>query len=305
MTTFIRDVIFEQKKRKIKPNADFDTKGAGKNEKTSIFERTLTRKFVLRVMHHHSTTDADLMGYVLRLGDNTLILAQRLSEWCGHGPVLEQDIAITNMALDLLGQARMYLGYAAQLEGKSRTEDDLAYFRDAHQFTNCLLVEQPNRDWAHTIVRQFFFDAFNYPLLEALQRSADPHLAAIAEKAFKEATYHLRFSSEWVVRLGDGTELSHHKMQTAVDALWMFSGELYTPDALDNSVAAAQIAPDLALIKEFWVKKTTEILYEATLQKPANDWMQSGGKQGRHSEHLGYILAEMQHLQRTYPGNEW
>ncbi len=246
-----------------------------------------------------------MLEYILRLGDNNLILAQRLGEWCGHGPVLEQDIAITNIALDLLGQARMYLAYAAELEGQNRTEDDLAFFRDAHQFRNALLTEQPNQDWAFTIVRQFFFDNFNYHNLIALCQSKDERLSAIAEKALKEATYHLRFSSEWVVRLGDGTPISQQKMQTAVDALWMFSGELIKPDPLDDAMLAAGIGSDLHQISAQWHQKTEAILAEATLTKPADPWMQSGGKQGEHSEHLGFILAEMQHVQRAYPGNEW
>lgn len=246
-----------------------------------------------------------MLEYLLRLGDNTLVLSQRLSEWCGHGPVLEQDIALTNIALDLLGQTRMYLSYAAEMEGLGHTEDDLAYFRDAHQFRNCLLVERPNGDWAQTIVRQFFFDVFNYYQLQALCQSTDQRLREIAEKALKEATYHLRFSSEWVIRLGDGTEVSHQKMQAAIETLWPFSGELCTPDELDTKMANQGIAPNLLEIKVLWDKKVSEVLQEATLVPPGNNWMQSGGKQGRHSEHLGFLLAEMQSLQRTYPGNVW
>ncbi|MDO8367904.1 MAG: 1,2-phenylacetyl-CoA epoxidase subunit PaaC [Saprospiraceae bacterium] len=246
-----------------------------------------------------------MFNYLLRLGDNTLILSQRLSEWCGQGPVLEQDIALTNIALDLLGQTRMYLTYAGEIEGKGHSEDDLAYFRDVPQFRNCLLVERPIGDFAHTIVRQFFFDVFNFYQLQALRLSTDQRLADIAEKALKEATYHLRFSSEWVVRLGDGTELSRQKMQAAVDTLWPFTGELTTPDALDIEMAEQGIAPDLLKIKPLWDKKVAEILEEATLTLPTNAWMQSGGKQGKHSEHLGFMLAEMQHIQRTYPGQVW
>lgn len=246
-----------------------------------------------------------MVEYLLRLGDNTLILSQRLSEWCGHGPVLEQDIALTNIALDLLGQTRMFLTYAGEIEGKGQSEDDLAYFRDAPQFRNCLLVERPNGDFAHTIVRQFFFDAFNFYQLQALRHSSSQQLRDIAEKALKEVTYHLRFSSEWVVRLGDGTELSRQKMQAAVDTLWPFTGELTTPDALDQAMTVEGVAPDLLEIKPLWDKKVAETLAEATLNTPTNSWMQSGGKQGRHSEHLGFLLAEMQHIQRTYPGNVW
>jgi ring-1,2-phenylacetyl-CoA epoxidase subunit PaaC len=245
------------------------------------------------------------MQYTLHLADNALILAQRLGEWCGHAPVLEQDIAMSNIALDLLGQARMLYAYAAEQEGKGRTEDDMAYFRDAHEFYNVLLVEQPNEDWAFTIARQFFYDAYNYPFYQALLKSRDERLAAIAEKAIKEITYHLRFSSEWVVRLGDGTDLSHEKMQRAIDELWMFTGELCTPNPLDTRMAEQNIAPDLLKIKPLWDEKVNEVLAEATLSRPGNNWMQSGGKEGRHTEHLGFMLTDMQHLQRTYPGLEW
>lgn len=243
--------------------------------------------------------------YLLRLGDNALILAQRLSEWSGHGPVLEQDIALTNIALDLLGQARMYLSYAAEIEGKNRTEDDLAYYRDVPQFRNCLLVERPNGDWAHTIARQFYFDAFNYYQLQALRQSKDTRLQEIAEKALKEATYHLRFSSEWVVRLGDGTELSRQKMLVAIQTLWPFTGEMFQADEIEQELNGQGIAPNLLEIKQLWDLKVREVLDEATLELPGGTWMQSGGKQGRHSEHLGFLLAEMQQLPRMYPGNVW
>lgn len=243
--------------------------------------------------------------YALQLGDNALILAQRLGEWCGHGPVLEQDIALTNFALDLLGEARMWLSYAAELEGRGRTEDDLAYFRDAPEFYNALLLEQPNEDWAHTIVRQFFFDAYHVCLMQALTDSRDARIAAIAEKTLKEAHYHLRFSSEWTIRLGDGTALSRQKMQTAVDTLWMYTGELTTPNETERLLAGAGIGADLAKIRPLWIAQVDAVLGEATLQAPAAKWMQQGGKDGRHTEHLGYILAEMQHLQRSYPGLEW
>lgn len=245
------------------------------------------------------------INYVLQLGDNALILAQRLGEWCGHGPVLEQDIAMTNIALDLLGQARMLLSYAGELEGRGRTEDDLAFFRDAHEFRNVLLVEQPNGDWAHTIARQFFFDTYNYFHCQALLQSRDERLAAIAEKAIKEITYHLRYSSEWMIRLGDGTELSRQKMQDAVDDLWMYTGELTTPNDTERQAAASGTGVDLLRIKPLWEERVAEVLREATLHTPENSWMQSGGKDGRHTEQLGYILAEMQFVQRTYPGQEW
>ncbi len=243
--------------------------------------------------------------YVLQLADNSLILSQRLGEWCGHGPVLEQDIAMTNIALDLLGQARLLLSYAGELEGHGRSEDELAFFRNEHEFRNVQLVEQPNRDWACTIVRQFFFDAFNYYNCQALLQSRDERLAAIAEKAFKEITYHLRYSSEWTIRLGDGTGTSRRKMQEAVDQLWMFTGELTTPNAVDRAAAAGGYGVDLDAIKSLWTAKVSAVLEEATLAIPDQSWMQSGGKDGRHTEHMGSILAEMQHLQRSYPGLEW
>ncbi|MEI6410779.1 MAG: 1,2-phenylacetyl-CoA epoxidase subunit PaaC [Bacteroidota bacterium] len=249
--------------------------------------------------------EAQQLQYILSLSDNALILSQRLGEWCGHGPVLEQDIAMTNIALDLLGQARMLYEHAGALEGKGRTDDDFAYFRDAHQFYNVQLVEQPNDDWAYTIARQFFFDAYHFPLWQALRQSKDARLAEIAEKALKEVTYHLRFSSEWMIRLGDGTELSRQKIQTAVDDLWMFTGELTTPNAIDLWATEAGIGPDLAQIKHLWMQKIDAVLEEATLVKPTGQWMQTGGKDGKHTEHLGFMLAEMQHLQRTYPGLTW
>lgn len=245
------------------------------------------------------------VAYLLRLGDNALILGQRLSEWCGHGPILEQDIAVTNIALDLMGQARSWLAYAAELQGKGLDEDQLAFLRDVHEYHNVLLVEQPNEDWAYTIVRQFLFDAFNYYLHEALCHSKDERIQAIARKSLKEVAYHLRYSSEWMIRLGDGTELSHQKMQSALDDLWMFSGEALMPDLLDEAAAEAGIGPDLHKLAPVVQAKIEAILSEATLSKPSNNWMQSGGKQGIHSEYLGHMLSEMQWMQRAYPGMEW
>jgi ring-1,2-phenylacetyl-CoA epoxidase subunit PaaC len=242
----------------------------------------------------------------LHLGDNTLILAQRLSEWCGHGPVLEQDIALTNLALDLLGQAQLYYAWSADLEGSGKSEDDIAFLRDTQEFRNVLLVEQPNQDWAFTIARQFFFDVYHFYFCSGLCKSSDKRFAEIAEKAIKEVTYHLRFSSEWVIRLGDGTTESHQKMQTAINELYMFTGELYTPGPLDKAAASIGIAPDLDAIANLWHQKVKQVLEEATLSIPdPATWMQSGGKSGTHTEHLGYILAEMQYLQRAYPGSKW
>lgn len=243
--------------------------------------------------------------YILRIGDNSLILGQRLSEWCGHGPVLEQDIAITNIALDLMGQARSLLQYAAEIENKGRDEDQIAFLRDAWDFKNVLLVEQPNEDWAYTIARQFFFDVYHFYFQQKLVESSDVHLAAIAEKSLKEVAYHLRYSSEWMIRLGDGTDVSHQKMQDAVNDLWMYTGELLEMNEVDEFLIAEGIGVNLNAIKPLYEQKIKDILAEATLQKPENNWMQTGGKLGRHTEHLGYILADMQFMQRAYPNMKW
>ncbi|MBS1946901.1 MAG: phenylacetate-CoA oxygenase subunit PaaC [Bacteroidetes bacterium] len=252
-----------------------------------------------------------LINYTLHLADNALILGHRNSEWTGHGPVLEQDIAISNIALDLIGQARNFYQYAAQLINRSTnqpntaTEDTVAYLRDAHDFKNCLLVEQTNGDWAKTILKQFYFSAYQFYLFQRLRDSKDETLAAIAEKSLKEVTYHLRWSSEWAIRLGDGTEESHARMTNAVDDLWMFAGEMFV--AADYEIACANKgeAVDVVLLKSDWLQKVKAIFNEATLPVPQHSWMQSGGKEGRHTEHLGYILAEMQFMQRAYPGSTW
>lgn len=257
---------------------------------------------VQNIIHLNKNSHLD---YILRLADNPMILGQNLSKWCGHGPILEQDIAITNISLDFIGQARNLYQYAAELEGKGRTEDDFAFLRDPLNYKNALLVEQPNGNWGQTIMRQFLYDSFNFYLYNELKNSTDKQISAIAEKSLKEIKYHLRYSSEWVVRLGDGTEESHQKMQTALDDLWMYSGELCTPDALDVQMYEAGIGADLDKIRPLWQEKINTTLTRATLQKPDSNWMQSGGKQGKHSEHLGFILAEMQFMQRTYPNMEW
>ena len=246
-----------------------------------------------------------LFEYLLRLGDSSLILGQRLSEWCGHGPELEEDIALINIALDLIGQARSLLTYAGEVEGRGRDEDVLAFLRDGTDYRNLLLVEQPNQDFAYTIARQFLFDAFHLEQQRALMGSRDETLAAIAGKSVKEVTYHLRHSSEWLVRLGDGTPLSHDKMQTALDDLWMYSGEMFEMDALETALVEAGVAPDRAVLRPAWEARVAAVIEEATLQRPDDGWMQSGGLRGRHSEHLGHILAEMQHLQRAHPGAQW
>jgi ring-1,2-phenylacetyl-CoA epoxidase subunit PaaC len=254
-----------------------------------------------------------LISYTLHLADNALILGQRNAEWTGHGPVLEQDIAISNIALDLVGQARNLYQYAAKLinqatnqpTNQSTTEDTLAYLRDSGDFKNCLLAELDNGDWARTVLRQFFFSNYQCWLYEAMQKSKDTVLAAVAEKSMKEVRYHLRWSAEWVIRLGDGTTESHQRITNALHDLWPYTGELLTNAVYEKELSQEHIAVDLDLIKQSWLDKTTEVLREATLELPQQQWMQGGGKEGRHTERLGYILAEMQYLQRTYPGVEW
>lgn len=247
-----------------------------------------------------------VVEYLLRWGDTGLILSHRLSEWCGHGPALEEDLALTNTALDLLGQARLWLGYAGEVEGRGRDEDQLAYLRDVSGYRNVLLVEQPNGHYAHTLVRQFFFDAWHDLALRALSDSQDHQIAAVASKACKEVAYHLRRSADLVVRLGDGTALSHERVQASVDALWMYTGELFIGDAIDARLAADRIAFEPALLRPAWLERVEEVLCEATIvMPPADAWMQRGGKQGQHGEHLGYLLADLQFLQRAYPGATW
>lgn len=247
----------------------------------------------------------NLIDYTLHLADNALIIGHRNSEWCGHGPILEQDIAITNIALDMIGQARNFYQYAAQLSGNGATEDSFAYLRDAIDFKNNLLVELPNGDWAQTVLREFFFSAYQYFLYQQLQNSSDTQLAAIAEKSLKEVTYHLRWSSEWVIRLGDGTEESKRRMMHAIDELWSYTGEMFLATGFELQAVSEGYGVDLSMIKNEWDKKVKAVFEEATLTVPENKWMQSGGKEGRHTENLGFILAEMQFLQRAYPNSEW
>jgi len=246
-----------------------------------------------------------LTNYLLHLADNALILGHRNSEWCGHGPILEQDIALTNISLDLIGQSRYLYQYAATLLGEGATEDTLAYLRDARAFRNCLMLELPKGDWAVTVLRQYFFSQFQIIQYKALQGSEDKQLAAIAEKAIKETAYHLRWSSEWVVRLGDGTEESRARMQKAVDHLWSYTGELFMPAEYELTCASSKQGVDPAAFKDGWYQSVQAVLTEATLQVPPMGWSQSGGKDGMHTEHLGFILAELQFMQRAYPGNEW
>lgn len=245
------------------------------------------------------------MSYALTIGDTSLILAQRLGEWIGHAPALEEDLALANIGLDLLGQARHLLTYAAQLQGGGRTEDDLAFLRDPQDFLNLNLVEQPNGDFAQTIMRQFLVDAWQLELFERLQQSSEPKFAELAAKAIKETRYHFRFSSGWVVRLGDGTEESHRRMQTALDALWRFTHEMFVASPAEQEAAALGIAPDPASLAAGWSSRVDEVLKEATLKKPADVAYAWHGKRGQHSEHLSRLLAEMQVMQRTYPGAQW
>lgn len=269
-----------------------------------------------------------ILPFILRLADDALIYGHRVSEWCGHGPILEQDIALTNTALDHIGRARSLYQYAATLcnampmeersalftsvaiqniitSGANLEEDHLAYLRDGWDFKNVLLVEHPNVDWAYTVARAFFFDAFNFELFQELSKSTDSELAAIAAKSLKEVTYHLRWSSEWVIRLGDGTDESKEKIETAVNALWSFTGELFVPTDYETAMAHAGIAPDVTSLKAAWMNRVQQICTDATLTLPTESWMHNGGKNGIHTEQLGYILAELQFMQRAYPGMTW
>ncbi len=251
------------------------------------------------------TSDAQLSAYLLRLGDNALVLGQRLSQWTGRAPIVEEDLALTNVALDLIGQARLWLAYAGEAEGAGRDEDDLAYFRDARAFCNVLLVEQPNGDYGQTVARQFLFDTWHYHLLRALADSSGERIAGIAQKAVREVAYHVRRSGDWVVRLGDGTELSRARMQASIDDLWPYTGELFRSDDLDAEMQRRGVGTQLEALHGPWLEHVARVLGEATLSVPKDGWMHSGGKTGRHSEHLGYLLAEMQSVRRSVPGERW
>ncbi len=248
--------------------------------------------------------------YLLRMGDNALILGQRLAEWLGHGPQLEEDIASANVSLDLIGQARLWLSCAGKLEGRGRDEDALAFHRDQHAFRNCTMVELPNglqdrRDYGFTIVRRLLFDAYQRVLLSQLAQSADAEIAAIAAKSAKENEYHLRHSADWTIRFGDGTEESHRRAQAALDELWGYTAELFVPDAIDRAAAAARVAPAAESLREAWLAELEPVIRKATLKVPASTKFLSTGKSGAHSEHLGFVLAEMQFLQRAYPNAQW
>ncbi|MGB1034768.1 MAG: 1,2-phenylacetyl-CoA epoxidase subunit PaaC [Primorskyibacter sp.] len=247
-----------------------------------------------------------LFEFLCRMGDGPLVLSHQISAWCGHAPVLEEDIALANIALDLIGQAQMWLGLAAEIEGAGRSADDLAMRRDAWDFRCLLLVEQPNGDFGQTMMRQFLFDAWHVPMLEALMASAHPRVAEIAAKSVKEARYHLEKSSDMVIGLGDGTSESHDRMQAALDLLWPYTGEATTPDAVDDAMAQAGVAPDAAALRTAYDACVAQVLAEATLTPPDSRFAHKGGKAGTmHSEHLGHLLTQMQWLQRAYPDAVW
>jgi ring-1,2-phenylacetyl-CoA epoxidase subunit PaaC len=254
---------------------------------------------------HEAQMQASLIDYLLYLGDSNLILSHRLSEWCGHGPVLEEDIALTNIALDLIGQARLLLACAGEMEGQGRTEDTLAYKRDVTEFRNLLLVEEPNGDFAVTITRQFLFSAWGYELFSWLTHSKDAGLAAIAAKSLKEVTYHRRHAGEWMIRLGDGTAESKTRVQAALDDLWIFTDEMFQGLPSDAALIDAGIIPDPDSLRPGWDAMVDRVLVEAMLSKPAPDFRRDGGRLGRHSEALGFILADMQFLPRAYPDASW
>jgi ring-1,2-phenylacetyl-CoA epoxidase subunit PaaC len=250
-------------------------------------------------------SETPLVLYALRRADDALILGHRLSEWCGHAPMMEEDMALANMGLDLLGQARELNAYAAKVEGNGNDEDKFAYLRDVRQYRNLLLLEQPNGDFARTMVRQFFYATFADLYWRAMMQSSDATLAAIAAKSEKESAYHVRHSSEWIVRLGDGTEESHRRAQTAIEDLWAYTGEMFHVDESERALIETRVAVDPATLRPQWLKAVSDIVSEATLVLPASDWMQQGGRNGRHSEHLGHLLSELQSMQRTFPGATW
>ncbi|MEX0997566.1 MAG: 1,2-phenylacetyl-CoA epoxidase subunit PaaC [Flavobacteriaceae bacterium] len=247
----------------------------------------------------------NLKDYILQIADNSLILGQRLGELTGHGPSLETDIALTNMSLDLFGQVRSYYQYIAQLSGEDKTEDDIAFLRLERDYKNVLLVEQPNTDFGYVITRQYFFDVFHLLLMQELQHSKDETLSAVAKKGIKEVSYHKRFSGDWVKRLGDGTEESHKRIQEAVNDLWPFTNELFEMTEADKQATEAGVGVDVSKLKEKYYKEVTELLKEATLEIPESKYFHKGGKHGVHTEHMGYILADLQFMQRTYPGMKW
>jgi ring-1,2-phenylacetyl-CoA epoxidase subunit PaaC len=252
-----------------------------------------------------TVTETPLVLYTLRRADDALILGHRLSEWCGHAPMLEEDMALSNIALDLIGQARALYGYAAEMEGRGHDEDELAYLRDVRQYRNLLLVERPNGDFSQTMVRQFFYATFADLYWRDMMRSTDATLAAIAAKSEKESAYHVRHACEWIIRLGDGTDESHARAQAAIDDLWTFTGEMFSVDDTERGLIDAGVAVDPLMLMPEWIVTVRDVTREATLVLPENDWMQQGGRDGRHSEHLGHLLSELQYMQRSFPGASW
>lgn len=250
----------------------------------------------------------DLISYLLQLADNSLIHGHRLSEWCGHGPVLEVDMALSNIALDNIGAARSFYQYIAEIEGGDKTEDSYPYFRDVTEFKNILLVELPNGDFGDTIARSFYFDAFQQLFYKSLSQSSDERIAAIAQKSLKEVMYHLRFSREWVIRLGDGTDESKNRIQKSIHKYWEYTGEMFLPSEVEKNLTPSNIAVDVSLLKDEWMQIVTETIEDARISFPLsaeNAWFQQGGKNGMHTEYLGFVLAELQYMQKTYPGAEW
>lgn len=243
--------------------------------------------------------------YLLHLADNALILGQRLGEWCGHGPVLEQDLAMTNIALDYIGRSRLLYQYAAELSNDGSSEDSLAFLRNEWEYRNVLLLEQDNGDFAHTIIRQFFIEAFHFPYFQELKKSSDRRLMEIADKSIKETAYHLRWSSEWVIRLGDGTDISKEKILTAIETLWPFTGELFEDSDYEKELSKQGISPELKNIQVSWMDKVESVFQKAQLDVPGPCWFQTGGKNGRHTEAMGFLLTDLQFMQRAYPGMEW
>lgn len=251
------------------------------------------------------TAESALFSYSLRLADNANVLGHRLCEWCGKAPMLEEDLALSNLGLDLIGQARSFYSYAAEIEGQGRSEDDLAFLRDAPKFRNVLLAEVPNGDFGVTMLRHFFFAAYYAPYFVAMCKSSDEALAAVAAKAEREMAYHLRHSAEWVIRLGDGSEESAQRMQDALKVLWPFTGEMFEKDEIEEQLIASGVAIDPETLREEWQCTVADVFARAKLEVPEGTWMQTGGRSGVHTEHLGFMLAEMQFLQRTYPGAQW
>jgi ring-1,2-phenylacetyl-CoA epoxidase subunit PaaC len=271
----------------------------------SVASAAANRNHVPETQTSATANSDDLFPYVLALADDALVLGHRLSEWSGRAPMLEEDIALSNLGLDLIGQARLFYAYAGEIEGAGRDEDALAYLRDEHAYANLLIAEQPNGDFAGTMVRHLLYSAFVHPYFQGMQQSKDARLAAIAAKAVKEMAYHVRHSAEWVIRLGDGTEESHARTQTALDDLWMYTGEMFHISGGEQTLVDGGIAPDRAATKPAWDATVDRVLVEATLNRPADRWMQTGGRAGRHTEHLGHLLAEMQVLHRAHPGAKW